>query len=154
MQATLEVTTVELDSKPMAALLHVGPYSSLHSTFQALNKTLKDQNLEATAISLATIMTDDPKTTPPPELRSHVAVQLPDGAHFDPPLEKIIIPAGKYATAIHKGSYAGLGQSWGAFMAAVGGGGVARRMCFEIYRNTPGQVAEAELITEMYIGLD
>jgi DNA gyrase inhibitor GyrI len=53
----------------------------------------------------------------------------------------------------HHGSYAGLGDAWQEFMAAVATDGLApdwSRPFFEVYVNEPGTVPDDELITELH----
>ena len=64
--------------------------------------------------------------------------------------------AGRYATTLHIGSYKGLGDTWARLMGEwlpKSGERLAQGVSYEIYRNAPGDVPEAELRTELYMPL-
>ena len=66
------------------------------------------------------------------------------------------MPAGRFARAEHAGSYAGLPGAWGEFkreLAAQTGNASPRGYTFELYRNTPMEVPDAELRTLLYMSI-
>jgi effector-binding domain-containing protein len=57
--------------------------------------------------------------------------------------------------AVHAGSYASLGQTWAQlFTYAASIRRPVTRSSWEVYLNTPGDVAEADLRTEIYVPID
>ena len=66
------------------------------------------------------------------------------------------MPAGRFARAEHAGSYAGLPGAWDEFkraLAAQTGNANPRGYTFELYRNTPMEVPEAQLRTVLYMSI-
>lgn len=99
---------------------------------------------------------DDPETTPQPELRSDAAIVVPEDVALPKELNEHRIPAGRYARAVHVGSYETLGDAWARFLGEwlpasgnrIGSGGT-----YKIYANDPTKVPKSELRTEMYLSL-
>ncbi len=64
------------------------------------------------------------------------------------------VGGGEAAFAVHVGPYKKIGETWGALMAWVAQQGrTPAGPTFEIYIDDPGEVAEAELKTELYVPL-
>ncbi len=150
----MEITIVDIPEREAAAILHVGPYALIGSAFDTLRDWAQANADHVTGPPLA-LYPDDPQTTPPAELRSYAAVPVGPDAPPDPivPVERIRLSGGRYAVVAHRGSYAGLGQAWQEFMAAVAADGLApdwSRPCFEVYVTEPGSVPEDDLITELH----
>lgn len=64
------------------------------------------------------------------------------------------LSAGRYAVFSHRGAYHSLGQTWAAIYADWAPGAVRilrDAVPFELYINTPDEVPEAQLITEIWI---
>jgi AraC family transcriptional regulator len=59
---------------------------------------------------------DDLRTTPPERCRYDACVALPDGLTV-PDAAETTLPGGRYAVAPFKGTSAGIGAAWGAFVA-------------------------------------
>jgi AraC family transcriptional regulator len=99
---------------------------------------------------------DDPETTPQEELRSDAALTVPPTMAMPDGLVELRLPAGKYACATHVGPYTALGDAWARLMGEwlpKSGYRVGDGMSFEIYRNTPADVAPSELQTELHLPL-
>jgi len=99
---------------------------------------------------------DDPAVTPPDQLPSDAGVLVEDGVPLPPGLDEQRIPPGRFARAEHAGSYAGLPAAWAAFkrtLAEQAGTATPRGYTFELYRNTPMDVPEAELRTLLYMSV-
>jgi AraC family transcriptional regulator len=79
---------------------------------------------------------DDSMNTPPDKCRYDACVELPAGMSL-PGAEKKIIDGGKYAVTTFKGTGAGIGPAWGAFVAECLAGKTpaidATRLPFEHY---------------------
>ena len=72
------------------------------------------------------------------------------------PLGETRIARGRYAMTVHRGSYAGLGDTWARLMGRwlpASGERVGDGVSFEKYRNTPDQVPDEQLETELYVPL-
>jgi AraC family transcriptional regulator len=138
----------------LATLRHVGPYQQIGSTFSRLHEIVTRAGLPHR--ELVGIYHDDPTTTPADQLRSDAGVIVDEGVPLPPGLEEQRIPAGRFARGEHAGSYAGLRGSWDALKQAVAaqtGQAHPRGLTFELYRNTPMEVPEAELRTLLYVSV-
>jgi AraC family transcriptional regulator len=83
---------------------------------------------------------DDPAITPPERCRYDACVELPAGLTL-PDAEQTTIPGGRYAITNFKGTGAGIGAAWGAFIQHATGEGRGldpRRHCFEHYPRGAG----------------
>lgn len=150
----MEIAIVDIPDRHAAAILHVGPYPLIGAAFDRLGEWAQ-QNADLVTGPPLALYSDDVQTTPPEELRSYAALPIAPEAPIDlaGAVERIPLAGGRYAVVAHHGSYAGLGQAWREFMAAVAADGLApdwSRPCFEVYANEPGTVPEDELITELY----
>lgn len=154
----MEITIVDVPDQSAAAVLHVGPYDEIGPAFEALGTWAK-ANLESVTGPPLALYLDPPETTAPEQLRSYAALPVAQGLPLDVAgeVEQIHLAGGRCAVAAHVGSYAGLGQAWLAFMAAVEVDGLHpdwSRPCFEVYANDPGSVPEEELRTELHQPID
>jgi AraC family transcriptional regulator len=150
----MDIALVDIPERPVAAILHVGPYPLIGAAFDRLGDWAQRNAGVITGPPMA-LYPDDSQTTPPDELRSFAALPIAPQASIDPAgtVERITVAGGRYAVAAHHGTYAGLANAWQEFMAAVAADGLNpdwSRSCFEVYANEPGTVPEEELVTEMY----
>lgn len=153
----MKVEIIERPEQTVVALLHVGPYHEIGGAFGKLWKLIMSNGVPAEG-SLA-IYHDDPTEVPPEKLRSHACAEVDAGfVSPSPELEVITIAAGSYAKAVHHGPYSGLGASWQEFIHKITGEmGLhfsSVRPSFEVYVNDCSQVAEEDLITELFEGVE
>jgi AraC family transcriptional regulator len=83
---------------------------------------------------------DDPARTPKDRCRYDACVELPAGLTL-PDAEETTIPGGRYAITNFKGTGAGIGAAWGAFVGQARREGKAldpQRHCFEHYPRGAG----------------
>ena len=60
------------------------------------------------------------------------------------------IPAGKQASCLYKGPYTEIGPAYDALTKWVGDNGYAATgVCYEFYLNSPGEVPDSELLTNI-----
>ncbi len=93
---------------------------------------------------------------PTDDMRYDAAVIVPDTLELPDGLIEDRVPAGRYARATYVGPYEGLGGAWGELTGEwlpASGHRIADGVCYEIYRNSPAEVPETELRTELYIPL-
>lgn len=135
----------------LVGVRHQGPYWEIGAAFERLGAWLASTGLPAAA--MVAVYHDDPARVPLEQLRSDACVEvgastpIPEGS-----VSIVEIPSGEYACVTHVGPYSELPHAWSAFFAALPSTG-RRPACgpsFEIYRNNCSQVAEQELITELY----
>lgn len=142
----------------VAALAHVGPYNTIGAAFERLGELAGPAGLLSTPAALMiAIYHDDPETTPAAQLRSAACVSVGSKAAIPAPLQELRLPAGRWASTLHRGPYAGLGDSWqrllGQWLPSSGlrmGAGD----CCEVYLNMPGAVPEQDLQTLLCVPLE
>lgn len=156
--------TLVLAPTPIACLRHIGNYSDIGSTFDHLMSWAHPRGVtrQRDWFTLG-IYYDDPGRTPAEALRADAAITVAADFSWTPEdnetgLALRVLPGGTYVVATHRGSYAALGEAWGAFMQAA-----FREYrlpmppltpCFEIYRNDCHNVPEADLRTDLHIALE
>lgn len=102
---------------------------------------------------------DDPDITAAGKVRFDVGLRgaLPPAyGALHPALHAEVLPAGRWAVAMHHGSYASLHQTYLALIGgwvATNGYALDDRPCLEWYLNSPATVTEAELRTEVWAPL-
>ncbi len=142
----------------VAALAHVGPYNTIGAAFERLGELAGPAGLLSTPAALMiAIYHDDPETTPAAQLRSAACVSVGSKAAIPAPLLELRLPAGRWASTLHRGPYAGLGDSWqrllGQWLPSSGlrmGAGD----CCEVYLNLPGAVPEQDLRTLLCVPVE
>jgi AraC family transcriptional regulator len=147
----LQVAIEERPETRVFAVRHVGPYNQIGRAFQTLHEIVTSAGLRTEA--LVGLFHDDPRRTPPAQLRSDAGVIVAGSAGLPEGLVELRLPAGRYARTDHVGSYAGLGAVWTRLLdewLPQSGYRLDRGLTFEIYLNTPGTVPEAELRTALY----
>jgi AraC family transcriptional regulator len=147
------VTDVHVEDRPalrLAAVRHLGPYDRIHLAFDRLHALVAEAGLQP--LGLIGLFHDDPRRTPAEALRSDAAVIVAEGVPLPPGLQDTRLPAGRYATTMHVGPYATLGEAWRHLLheaVPALGERVGPGITYERYLNTPGQVPDAELQTEL-----
>lgn len=147
----------EMSSLRVATVRHVGPYHRISEAFAKLGALAGQAGLIRPGAQMVAVYYDDPETTPPSELRSDAAISLQPGAPVPAGLGELEIPSGRYACATHVGPYEQLGDAWSRLLGVwlpASGHRMKDSICFEIYRNTPGEVPKEQLETELYVPLE
>lgn len=107
----MELVVKEIPAQKIVAMAHIGPYHEIGSTFGKLS-----QWIEKTGTSVGDMIGvyhDDPMSVAPEQLRSHAAALVPLDFTIDcPDVEVLDLAGGKYATGIHVGDYAKMGEVW------------------------------------------
>ena len=149
----MEVEIRGYPARRVATVRHVGPYRDIGAAFARLAGLAGPAGLLSGGPMMG-IYHDDPEVTPEDELRSDAALVVDEGASLPEGLTEVRIPAGRYAVTVHVGPYAGLPEVWSRLMGRwLPGSGhrVGEGVSLEIYRNTPGQVPDDELETELLV---
>jgi len=152
----MKVDIIEMPEIRVATVRHLGPYNRIGEAFTRLSGLVASAGLFGPETRMIALYLDDPETTPEADLRSDAGVSVAETAPLPEGTQEQRIHAGRYARAVHRGSYEGLGDSWARFMGLwlpESGERIGEGASFEIYRNTPMDVAEPELRTELYLPL-
>ena len=149
----MDVQVTQQPELRIGAIRHIGPYNLIGDAFGRLGNILKGASPAGT--QMIALYHDDPDTTAPNLLRSDAGITLPGHTPCPNGLIEHRIPAGKYAKAVHQGSYEGLPEAWNTlkkeWLPANGYRGTAS---YEIYVNNPMTTQKADLLTEIYLRLE
>lgn len=152
MNATIET----MPEMKVASVHHVGPYMQIGEAFARLHPLAEKAGLtKLPGCMMVAIYHDDPEAKPAADLQADAGLVVPADAKLPAGLAPVTIPAGTYAKAIHRGPYEKLGDAWAQLMGQwvpqhghrISDGGVS----FEVYRNTPQDTDQKDLITEIYV---
>lgn len=146
------VEVLERPARRVIGLPHRGAYNRIGEAFRRLSDAVGAQNLWPEAIEFLGVFFDDPGSVPEEDLRSLAAIAVRDDLAMPAGFEQARLAAGRFAVLHHKGPYEGLPAAWGWLMETwLPASGLKPRPdsgC-EIYRNAPGEVPEAELLTDI-----
>jgi AraC family transcriptional regulator len=157
MRVEMDVEIVKRPTLNLASVRHVGSYMRINEAFQRLNDLVTKAGLSNRDTLLIGIYHDDPSSTPEEKLRSDAAITVAANTKLPPGLAPMVIPAGRYAHAVHRGAYDGLGAAWGHLRSewlSKSGEQVGDGMTYEVYRNTPMNAKPNELVTDLYLPLE
>lgn len=150
------VDVIERPEIRVIGVPHQGSYSGIGPAFERLAAIADASNLWPETREFLGVYLDDPQTVPEQELRSLAGLAVRDDLPLPDGLEQVRIPAGRYALLHHVGPYSGLGDAWVYLMREwfpMSELGRRDAPAVEIYRNTPGEVPEAELLTDLGIAV-
>ena len=145
----MDVTIKDQPELRVAGIRHIGAYHEIGRAFGRLGGIAGKPPDGAQMIA---IFHDDPDTTPTEKLRSDAAVSLPQAAKTPNGLIEQRLPAGRYATVVHKGPYEDLPKVWAQLKKEwlPANGHKLATPSYEIYLNNPMTTPKPELLTEIY----
>lgn len=152
----MKAEVVQRPALRLASVRHVGSYMRISEAFQRLNELVTAAGLSDSDTKLVGVYHDDPSTTPENKLRSDAAITIAAKTKLPPGLAELVIPAGRYAHAMHVGPYTGLGEVWGYLKnewLQQNKEKPGKGMSYEVYRNTPMNAEPHELVTDLYLPL-
>ncbi len=153
----MEVQITEMPELRIGGVRHVGPYDKIQTAFEKLGAVAGRAGLFGRdGVTMLGVYYDNPQTTPAEELRSDAALTFPDNEEVPEGLSEHRLPEGRFLKVVHRGSYENLPQAWEAAFAAIAENGHQMRNApnYEMYVNTPGEVGEEGLITELYLPIE
>lgn len=155
---TMDVDITTRPALRVAALAHVGPYNTIGAAFDRLGGIAGPAGLFShDQAHMVAIYLDDPDVVPADQLRSAAGVIVPAQAALPAGLHQVVLPAGRWASTLHRGSYAGLGDAWQRLLGQWlphSGHRFRSAECYELYLNHPGNASEAQLQTLLYVPLE
>jgi len=127
----------------------IGP--AMGSAFQEVWSFMQAEGIAPTGGALSVYTSYDPEKM---DFRSGFAIAPGDMAKASGAVKADVTPAGRAVHGTHKGPYSGIRQSYGEMHAFVQAKGVQfTAPTWEVYLNSPGEVPEEELLTELYQAL-
>lgn len=152
----LEPGSVELrdvGTISMVCMGHQGTFADAPQVWRTFMELLAEQGRFTGREQLMGRYPDDPEVTPPDRMRYDVGMVSADAEPLPPPLFRRTVAAGRWAVAVHHGSYTTLSQTYlrlvGGWFPSTGTP-LGEGPCLEVYRNLPHEVAEADLRTEVW----
>lgn len=153
----MDVSIKQQPELRVGTVRHIGPYEKISQAFERLGAIMNGAKRPSNAQLLA-LYYDDPQTTAAERLRSDAALSFPDGAAVPAGLIERRVPAGRYASTVHVGSYEHLGQAWANLKKEIEARGLRTRgsgsVSYELYLNDPTSAPPTELRTELFVPLD
>ena len=140
----------------LAALPHKGAYFEISRAFQKLSAVMASRDLFRNAGRMIAVFYDDPQSVAEPDLRSHAGFEISGRSDLSSPLEEVTLPASRQAVLTYKGPYAGLPAAYDELFGIwlpQSGEEPADTPSFEVYLNSPMDVAPEALITELHLPL-
>lgn len=153
----LMTTTIkELPAKRLAVMEHHGDPMKLSDTLDKLITWAKSQpiDLKPKPGEAFGFGYNDPREVPPDEFRFDLALSVPKNYPLGDPVIERILPAGRYATTIHKGTRDNIGDTIYSLYRdwlPESGEELGELPCIFCYYNFDHQVAETELLTEIWV---
>lgn len=151
-----QVEIVELPELPLIGLHHKGDYNSIGAAFERVGNWAGSRGLLGPQTRMFGLYYDDPDVTPRASLRSIATVTVAAEASAEPPFERLALPPGRYARAVHKGPYVDLHafylqvfRGWFPTSGEEPGDGP----CVEEYLNNPQSLPATDWLTAVYLPL-
>lgn len=152
----MTITIKDLPSRRLAVMAHHGDPMKLSNTLDKLITWARTQpiNLKPKAGEAFGFGYQDPDETPADEWRFDLALTVPQDFKLSSEVIEKILPAGRYAVTTHKGSrdnisdtIYGLYRDW----LPESGEELGDLPCIFSYLNFDHEVAETELLTEIWV---
>jgi AraC family transcriptional regulator len=154
------IVDVRIETVPVlrvAFMRHTGPYHEVKETWEKLMAWAGPRGLLAGKPQILGVPHDDPDVTPPDKVRYDACLVVDE--RFRPEGEVGVqqVGGGEYAVATHRGPYRTVGEAFvricGEWLPASGGE-LRSAPPLLMPRNSLGEVAEEELLTDVYMPLE
>lgn len=155
-EENMNITIKELPARRLAVLEHRGDPQKVGESVNKLISWAKAQpvNLKPRPGEAFGFGYDDPKEVAPEDFRFDLALTVPADFKLDNTVIERTLPAGRYAVAMHKGSrnniadtIYGLYRDWLPTSNEI----LGELPCIFCYYNFEHEVAETELLTEIWV---
>ena len=150
----VEIKTIE--PIKVAYVRHTGPYDQCKPAWEMLCAVLGPKGCIGSESKMIGLCHDDPDKTAPEQIRYDACVTVGEDFTPDGDVQVQTIAGGQYATAVHKGPYENLKDSWDKMYRQwipACNRQPLEEPCFEIYLNCPESSPAEELLTELYVPL-
>jgi AraC family transcriptional regulator len=151
----MDVTIKDQPELRVGTVRHIGPYELIPQAFERLGSIMSNAGPRRAGAQLLALYYDDPLITALDKLRSDAALLFPGRAEVPAGLIERRVPAGRYASTVHVGSYEHLGKAWAAFKKEIAARGLRATggVSYEVYLSDPASVPSIALRTELFAPL-
>ncbi|UYV37040.1 AraC family transcriptional regulator [Rhodobacteraceae bacterium D3-12] len=151
-----DVVIEDAPERALAVMRHRGPYIEIGNAFEQASAMIGARNLWGQVRTMVGVYFDDPSSVPEAELRSMAGYELEDGVDLPDGFEAYRIAGGPVGRLRYRGPYAGMQQAYDYLYSEwLPGSGrdPGDAPAFEVYLNTPADVAPADLLTDICLPL-
>ncbi len=152
-----DVRIESLPPRRIAFLRHVGPYDTAGPTCRRLMAWAGPRGLLGPGTLVLGVCHDDPDVTPAEKIRFDCILTVSDRVAAEWDIGVQTLEGGEYAVVTHRGPYSRLGETYrwlyGVWLP-TSGREPRHAPPFEVYRNSPQEVAPEELVTNVYLPLE
>lgn len=150
-----EPSIAELPEQRIAYINMRGPYEQFPEAMHHLLAWIESEGAQIIGPPGGTYK-DDPSTTPADQLNwdawAPIAPTTPELDKNSDGIGVISVPAGRYASVLHKGSYDGIPASYGLLFTWLAQQQIQPAAPpMEVYFSDPAETAEGDLITEVRV---
>jgi AraC family transcriptional regulator len=153
----MDVTIETFPCEPAVLLRHVGPYENVVDAYKRMFSWIGVSGMLGPDTKILGLSYDNPEQVAAEQLRYDVCFTTPALVTETPDdIRTEMLPGGRYAVYIHKGSYAGFSDAFQRLFCLwlpESGEELADRPCVEWYLNDPMDTPESELLTKLCIPL-
>ncbi len=152
----MDIEIRDLPSRKLAVMEHHGAPAKMSQTLNALIDWARAQpiDLKPKPGRAFGFGYHDPREVAPEDFRFDLALQVPENYPLNDKVIERHLPQGRYAVATHKGSRDKIGDTiWGIYRDWIPACGeeLADLPCLLCYHNFDHEVAETELLTEIWV---
>jgi AraC family transcriptional regulator len=155
-ESELKVRVLAQPSLRLACMAHRGAYINIGQAFERLFMQLGKQQLMHEGQRTLGVYFDDPAMVSASALRSCAAVTLAPKGKAAPPLQEMVLAAGRYAVLRYQGPYSAMHAAYrwlyGQWLPNSGFE-PANAPVYEDYLNNPREVLPSALLTDIYLPL-
>ena len=153
----MDVTIETFPAEPAVLLRHIGPYEQVVDAYKQMYGWFGGTGMYGPETKILGLSHDDPEQVAAEQLRYDVCFTTPAMVEETPDdIRAEMLPGGRYAVYLHKGSYAGFSHAFQRLFCLwlpESGEELADRPCMEWYLNDPMDTPEPELLTKLCIPL-
>jgi AraC family transcriptional regulator len=136
---------------------HTGPYQECGPTFQKMMNYCMANKLFGPSSLVIGVGWDDPKTTPPDQIRYDACLTVDESFQPDGEVKVQTLEGGNYAVAAHVGPYETMAETYRWFIDTwLPASGKQMRMLpmYEVYRNSPADTPPEKLLTDIHMAIE
>ncbi len=140
----------------VAFIRHIGPYHECKPAWNKLYAWAWAKRLLNDASNYIGICHDDPQITPEDKIRYDACITVDGSIEAEGEIGIQMIEGGEYAVTLHKGPHERIENTYAELMGEwlLASGRELRELpAFEVYKNSPDEVSQEELLTEIYLPL-